>query len=808
MKYICIVLFFIPISTYCQFKLSGTVSDLTGKPYIDMEVRIEQMAISRFTDSKGFFEFIEIPIGEYAVSFDYEFDKEYRKVVIFNRDEVYNIELARRINFDEVTIVNSKLQSFASPGTTTINADQIESAQTEKDVPYLLEKLSSVQIQSDAGNGVGYTDIRIRGIDPQHIQFNLNGIPLNDAESSRTYLVDIPDILSNTEKIFVHTGYVPGRSGPGAFGASVDMFTNKLFFKPFAKIKLGIADFNTTSYVLQANSGLFEDAYNIEVKISGLKSNGFIERSSSNLKSFSLSLVKIKPTYNLRFNILNGKETTGQAWNGLPFSYFPIDSLYRYNSAGTEKEDQAYDNEIDHYSQTHFQTFYNHTFSDYTFNFTGNYTRGIGYYENYKADNLLADYKLSNKDTLISDLIRQKWLNNHFIYTYAGLERSWKFGLQGSLGIGYSKYLGDHFGEVIWTKLTNVEGLDKLYYENQGVKDEFSTMIKFNQKWNPKLNTTLDLQARMVSYKIMGSDDVYGDVNLRQNSFLISPKFLINYAVNDKLVIELANSYYQREPYREDILNNPLVKDEQLYSLDFSSSYRLNNLTLGLRLYQMNYYNYLSISGKLSDTGDPLRVNIPQAVRQGVEISSEINFLDRVNLYWNFNLLRNSALDYIKNVPVYDGDDLLYYDSTRFDNIDLAFSPHMIHSFGLIAYLLGKEEKNFSITAQWHSKWVGAQFLDISENPEAKLPSYLSSNAKLQLHKKLKNISIESYLQINNVLNQRYSSHGWFSSFKQIGLVEPSSDPYLGAGSNGFQYYKGLYPQALRYLSFGLDLVF
>ncbi|MEO6190269.1 MAG: TonB-dependent receptor, partial [Saprospiraceae bacterium] len=703
----------------------------------------------------------------------------------------------------------SRINEKSAISNQVIQSAELEENQTEKDLPYLLEKLSSVQVQSDAGNGVGYTDIRIRGIDPQQIQFNLNGVPVNDAESSRTYLVDLPDIVNSTDQINVSSGFVTGRSGPGAFGAAIDLFTNTLHFKSFAKIKTRFASYATSAYSLQVNSGLFEDAYNLEVRLSGLKSNGFVDRASSNLKSFSICAVKIKPTYSLRLNLFNGKEITGQSWNGLPFTYFDNDSLFRYNIAGTEKPNTPYDNEVDRYTQTHTQFFYNQIIGKFNLQYTANYTRGIGYYENYKANQNLADFMLLHKDTMTSDIIRQKWLSNHFIFNSIGLERNWNSRLSSYLVFGYSKYIGEHYGKAIWSPLTNVEGLFDNYYLNTGKKSEFSFIARLNKIWNAKLSSLFDLQARKINYGISGTDDIYGSLKVNNKTFLFSPKILLAYEHSKALQFDLSSSYYQREPYREDLLTNVDLKNEQLYAFDFGLKYLKFPLSFKCNFYSMNYFNYLTLNGKLNDTGDPLRINVPKASRQGVELNIEYSFLNKIKLFWSANFSSNKVYNYEKNIAVYTPEfTLIRYEVKNYKSVDLAFSPSMIQSLGLSYIVLNQKQNKSKLEVSLFSKWVGSQFLDISEMETSKLPAYFILNSRIAYQKKFNWLKLESFFQINNLLNTRFSSHGWYSNYKVEGAYELGSNPYEGSIENNNFFNKGLYPQALRNLSFGLDFIF
>ncbi|NOT36165.1 MAG: TonB-dependent receptor plug domain-containing protein [Saprospiraceae bacterium] len=805
MKYIFFFLFIFSLNSHSQSILRGFVKDSSNSPYIDLEVYISQLNLKTFTDETGYYQFASIPEGEYAISFDYGYDKEYRKIVIEKVKTEYNIILERRINFNEVTILQSRIIGNPLNSSHALNDKEISTRITEKDIPYILESLPNAQVQSDAGNGVGYTEFRIRGIDPQHIQYSLNGIPLNDAESSRTYLVDIPDIANSTDQLTVYSGYVPGRSGNGAFGASVDLFTNKLYFKPFANIKTRFGSFNTSGFSLHANTGLIEDKFNVEIRISGQKSDGFIERSGSRLKSFALSGTKIKKNYSLSFNIFNGKEITQQAWNGLPFKYFEVDSLYRYNSAGRERPGDPYNDETDNYNQTHVQFFYNHTLGSYNLNFTGNYTSGKGFFENYKADQLLSDYALIHSDTFRSDIVRQKWLDNDFYYSYLGIDREWNKKWKASMGFSYSKYVGNHFGQAIWSPLTMVENIGASYYFNEGIKNEFSGLLKVSFHPVSNLQLGLDGQFRNIQYTIRGNSKQFDTLNIENRNNLFSPKLFTRWIINNKFTTDLSISYFEREPNRQDLLTNNKLSKEKLLCLDAGISYLAGKKSIiKLNAYNMSYFNYLALNGELNDTGDPLRINIPNARRTGIELSSIIKEWEKFSLHYSLALSENISNDYTKLIPEYKNDSI-HYIRVNASKVNLAFSPQFIQSIGAQFYAFGNNTSKHAIVLGLQHKYVDSQNLDLSNSNFASIPSYNTIQLRIHYNFNSKVVKGLVYFQINNVINTRYSSHGWLSSYYSESA--PTNDPYT-AYDNNIVYLKSLYPQALRHYSMGVDILF
>lgn len=787
------------------------MKDQEGQPFVQLEVRLEQAGKSVFTDASGFYLFDNVPAGDYAVSFDYKYDKEYRKVTVREGIlNVFSVLLTRRIDFEEVTIISGLNSAQHSINDQKLSQHEIRSLQTEKDIPDILQRWASVQTQSDAGNGVGYTDIRVRGIDPQHIQYNLNGIPVNDAESSRCYLVDLPDMLSSASSITLHEGYVPGRSGPGAFGAAVDLFTNELQFNSQARVAYRMGSYNTRSLTLQANSGLFEDAYNLEIRLSRVSSDGFIDRSSSKLGSLALSAVKIKPKYSIRFNLFTGNELTGQAWNGLPYQYFKIDSLYRYNPAGTSKPGEPYNNEVDDYHQTHAQFFYKHTIKNFLFHFSSNYTRGLGYYENYLAQQTLAQYNLNHKDTATSDLIRRKWLNNHYLFGNIGLDREWRNGSQFSFSSSWSYYQGAHYGEIIWSELSNVDGLFRRYYDNTGKKSEWCNILRTYRSWTKYTGTGFDFHVRRVSYRILGNDDVYDSVDVLAQRWLFNPKIIQRFQWK-KFQASGSLSWYEREPYREDLLSDVHLKKEKLLCSDFSIYYKDYHCSAGLSFYRMDYRDYLALSGKLSVTGDPLHVNVPGAVREGIQLSFKYDWRNKIRVHWNTNISRNTIKEFERNWPIYNEQyEITGFGSSKLNNVPLAYSPQLLMAAGSEIWLIGNNgsRSGQELILSLFSKYTGSQYLDISGASTSLLPQFTTVQLRLQYTITRKLFGIMAYLQVNNIFDRRYAAYGWYIPYAVNGHTDVSTNPYEGKESAELFFAKGLFPQAPRHWSGGLEIRF
>lgn len=800
----------LPIFSFAQWKVSGYILDEANLPYQHIEIRITQLNLTVFTDQKGFYLFDSIPSGSYALSIDYGYDTEYRKIDVLSQNVNFSVVLERRINFDEIVVYGDKWHQQQAVSQISLNEKAIRDLDQTKDLPYTLNALPSAQVQSDAGNGLGYTGIRLRGVDPTHIQINLNGIPMNDAESSIAYFVDIPDILASTDELSVSTGFVPSRNGPGAFGASIDLFLNKLYFKPFALVSTGFGDYHTRKFSVNLNTGLFEDAYNIEFRYSRLDSDGFIDRSKSKLRSLFLSMAKIKKNYSIRCNVIHGTEVTGQAWFGLPIQYVVIDSLYTYNSAGQEKGDAPYENENDDYKQTHVQLFYNHILNKKSnFSLSSQYTYGNGYYENYKADKTLREFGLTHPDTSSADIIRLKWLTNHFLFMNASIETGWNKYFSSQVSLSYSHYQGYHFGQAIWAHLTQVKGLGSNYYDNTGKKDELNWSGKLNYKLNSRFTVNGELQTRFISYQIDGLDDVYGTIHRNFNAWLWNPKLLAHYKLNSKIETSFSTSFYQREPYREDLLSNVDVKKEQLLDLELGIKLQHQKSLLILNSYVMEYRNQLAYNGGLNDTGEPLRINVPKSFRRGVELLAHLDVFKYLQLDLNGNLSINKVSHYVEELPVYNANyELVNQELVEHDNVDLSYSPNRILFFQIKIPLLFSNHKIEILSLVFNQKWVGSQYLNLANYSDSRLPEYSYSSCRLNFNLPFKYAKWSSYFQISNLANTRFSTHGWSTRFKSTELINVGSDPYLSSTSSDYNAYKGVFPQALRHWNLGISIQF
>ncbi|MEO6253351.1 MAG: TonB-dependent receptor plug domain-containing protein, partial [Ferruginibacter sp.] len=408
----------------------------------------------------------------------------------------------------------------------------IEKNNLGQDLPFLLDQTPSVVVNSDAGNGVGYTGIRIRGTDAARINVTLNGIPYNDAESQGTFFVDLPDIASSANSIQVQRGVGTSSNGAGAFGGTINLFTNELNKKFYASTNNSVGSFNTFKNNIQFGSGMIGKYFTVDGRLSLLSSDGYIDRARSDLKSFYLSTAVVNENNSLRLNVFSGKEKTYQAWNGV--AEYLLKTERTNNPSGTERPGEPYDNETDNYTQTHYQLFYNHKFNSYwKGNIAAFLTRGKGYYEQYKAQESLADYGLPNYNngtTVITEtnLVRQLWLDNYFYGTIFSMQYQ-KNKTQLIVGGGYNAYVGKHYGILKWAEVQAAVPMDHRWYDLTAFKKDFSIYNKWTQQWNSNWQSFVDVQLRNIDYRIHGFRNNPG-LEIKENYTFLNPKLGITYS--------------------------------------------------------------------------------------------------------------------------------------------------------------------------------------------------------------------------------------------------------------------------------------
>lgn len=629
-----------------------------------------------------------------------------------------------------------------------------------QDLPILLNQTPSAVVNSDAGTGVGYTGIRIRGTDASRINVTLNGIPYNDAESQGTFFVDLPDFASSVNSIQVQRGVGTSSNGAGAFGASINLSTNEVNRKHYAELSNSYGSFNTLKNTFQFGSGIFAKHFIVEGRLSRISSDGYIERAKSNLRSFYFSTAYVDEKNSLRLNIFSGKEKTYQAWNGVPENLLATNR--RFNSLGTEKAGTPYDNQTDNYIQTHYQLFYNHKFNSYwKGNIASFITKGKGYYEEYKGDATLADYGLPDYTTgtttiTSTDLVRRLWLDNVFYGSIFSLQHH-KKNTDFTVGGGWNSYDGKHFGEITWAKVQAAVPVDYRWYNLTAHKKDLSLYSKWTQQLNSNFQSYVDVQFRHIDYNIYGFKNNPA-LLIKNNYNFLNPKLGITYNKNSW---QLYASYAlaQHEPNRDDFEagQTQQPKPELLNDFEAGIEKKKSNYSFGINLYYMKYKDQLILTGKINDVGAYTRTNIPNSYRAGIEVQGKYIFCKYLNIAANATFSQNKIKNFTEYLDDYDngGQKSNFYAST-----DIAFSANAIAGGTVTITPVKNAEINLI------SKYVGRQYLDNTSKKSRSLNPYYTQDIRLSYlleGKVLKATSI--IVQLNNVFSKKYEPNGYSFSY-------------------------------------------
>ena len=700
------------------------------------------------------------------------------------------------IQLDEVLVRATRVEEDAPFTQSYVKKEEIEARNLGQDLPVLLNFLPNVVTTSDAGNGIGYTGIRVRGSDATRVNVTINGIPLNDSESHGTFWVNLPDFASSTQSVQLQRGVGSSTNGPGAFGASLSLSTDGIREQAFADVNFSAGSFNTFKANTIFGTGILneEGKYRSEFsgRVSTIQSDGYIDRASTDLKSLFLSATIFNDRTMFKALAFGGHEVTYQAWYGIDGETLENDR--RYNPAGEIYDDAGnltgfYDNQVDDYRQDHYQLHINHDFGNqWTGNLAFHYTYGRGFYEEYQNDADFGTYgfepiEIEGEIIESTDLVRRKWLDNDFYGTTFSVIKDFdKLNL--IVGGAFSKYDGDHFGEVKWAQYGS-RRIDQRFYENTGLKTDFNLYAKADYSIDDNWRIFGDLQYRWVDYEVEGVDE--GPLLLGfedQNSFF-NPKLGVSY-FKDASQFYFSYARGNKEPKRADYLANPGVRPERLDDFELGWKYNRQNLAIRTNLYYMFYNDQLVLTGELDDVGNPIADNIGQSYRLGLEVDAAFRFSKKITWQPNFAVSMNKNID-----KVFEFDGVL----TDFGNTDLAYSP----SFIAASNLNYEPIRNFRVS--WLSKYVGEQYMSNIEHPDSRLDAYFVNDLQLSYEinggKLLKSVVFSGLL--NNFLSARYVSNGYFFTYDDTWSVPGEVTTITGAG---------YYPQAEINFLLGVSLRF
>jgi iron complex outermembrane receptor protein len=800
MKCLLTLLIFSSVSVVnSQCTLKGKVTDLDGTPLFGVSISLKNSFLQTETDGSGSFALVNVT----DMSWEIKCEKAGYETRIFTLtqndanqpcNQLLEVKLEKAVRTIEEVQVSAVRAGNKSPTSyTNLTKEELNERNYGQDLPYLLEQTPSAVVTSDAGTGIGYTGVRIRGVDPTRTNVTINGIPINDAESHAVYWVNMPDFASSTESVQVQRGVGTSTNGAAAFGASINIKSDNISTEPYAELDNSFGSFNTLRNTLRIGTGLINNRLAMDARLSSIRSDGYVDRANAKLQSLFLSGSWIGKKSLLKATVFSGQERTYQAWYGVPQAklsgnpdsllahfynnYYPgglyqsaDDSVNLFDSDNRTYNYYRYKNEVDQYRQDHYQLHFNHSFANFfQLNAAAHYTRGRGYYEQFRQNE---DFSIYGLDTLFigqdtvtqTDIIRRRWLDNHF---YGGLfsilfQPCRHFNL--TAGGGYNRYDGDHFGEVMWAAFASQSQIEDRYYENNALKNEWNGFLKaFTavKKWS----FYADLQLRRIGYSYLGLDQSFGQLVPLEQSVaftFFNPKAGIKYDLNARSHFYASYAVGNREPVRDDFIQssqNSRPKAENLQNLETGFRFNSSKAFVNATGYLMYYRNQLILTGEINDVGAYNRTNVDRSYRAGIELEGGYKITQELSISGNATFSSNkivSFTEYIDNYDNYDANGNMIQTIVEHENTDIAFSPNWIAA-GTIQYNPIKK-----LVISLTTKYVGEQYLDNTSNDHRKLDDYWLLNAQTSYAFSLGSIrELRIGLQINNLLNRMYTNNGY-----------------------------------------------
>ena len=793
-----ILLLFITFTSIAQNNFVGRVTDSSGEPIVGANILIEESNLITYTDEKGKFYLnsnstnIDIQVSHVGyLTKEIEFSNPNQEINIVLDDGI--------ILKDEIKVISTRAKYNSPFAFTNISKSFIEKNNSGKDIPFLINSTPSTYSTSDAGNGIGYTGVRIRGSDATRINVTINGIPYNDSESHGVFWVNVSDLASSANSIQVQRGVGSSTNGGGAFGGTVSIKTGKASEDFKLKYSSSAGSYKSFKNTLELNSGLIKNKINMNLRLSKINSDGYVDRATSDLKSYYASASYYSDKTSIDLINFSGKERTYQSWWGTPEGRINNDinemnNVIANNGYSDEQADNllnsgrtfnyyTYDNQTDNYQQDHYQMHFNHDISNTAnLHLALHYTYGRGYYEEFREDDNLSNYYdfLENKSL---DLVRRRWLSNHFYgLTYSFSKKFDKSEI--NIGGALNEYDADHFGEIIQPQLM----VSEPYYFSKSFKKDGNIFIKYNLNITESAELFTDMQLRGYSHKMKGNDNDKSIIDVDKNNVFFNPKVGLTKSLNDKVILYGSVAVANREPIRSDYIDSKIEpKHESLVNIELGKGFNYNIGSFNTNLYLMEYNNQLITTGEVNDVGAYIRENVKKSRRFGVEFTNVLNSKD---FYVNSSLSLSRNLVYNFNETLYDyGADFSQYNiiENKYVITDLAFSPGVL----LNNHFEWKANKFLSFIL--NSKYVGKQYLDNTSNEKRVLKDFLINDFKIQTNltnNVLNNLFFK--IEINNIFNVKYSSNGYTFGY------------YGGMDYEVRENY--FYPQATRNIMFSISI--
>jgi len=800
-----------------QHTIKGKVLDENGDALYGAAVVIQNSSQGKTTDKSGSFAFENLTQKSYTLNVSFIGYKSEMLQISVDKDIIVKLQ-SKSVSMNEVMVTSLRATDKSPVAYTNLDKKTLSKSNLGQDIPYLLSQTPSFVASSDAGTGIGYTNFRIRGTDASRINVTINGIPYNDADEQGAYWVDLPDFTSSLESVQVQRGVGTSTNGAGAFGANISMQTDNYAQKASGEASLSVGSFNSLKETVKSSSGLINGHWAIDTRLSSVKSDGYIDRGWVDMKSYFVQAGYYSEKTTVKFLTFGGTEKTYHAWDGIDSYTLPILEYPRtYNPCGYIGDDANgnplfYKNQTDNYIQTNYQLLGIHVFSsELSLNAGLHYTRGDGYYEEYKKNvpwspvNLIEYYLtpfVSNGQTVTqSDLVRQKKMGNDF----AGGVFSFNYQknkLSAQLGGALNGYWGKHWGEVIWVKnyigdlLPNSE-----YYRSSVTKWDRNIYLKANYELLPKLNVYADFQYRRVTYQLHGTNDQWDDtingsqggmqiLNIDKKYDFFNPKAGLFYRPNQNNDLFASFAVANREPTRTNYTDGSAStwpKPETLYDTELGYKFHNNKFSIGANAYFMYYHDQLILTGKINDIGEALTENIAKSFRSGIELVGSVKPISWLRWDYSATFSYNRIADFTETVNVVDENWIPTGEcvSKLYHNTPIGFSPDLLAN-SMITFTKG----NFEVGLQ--SVYVGKQFVDNTGNAERRLSDYFVNNLRLSYSLPVKGIrAIDFTLLVNNLFNEMYISNAWSSPYISQNTVNPIYDQTTPVDN-----YFGCFPQA------------
>lgn len=759
-----------------DYTIEGKVTD-KGKALSGVSVYAKSTNYGTVSDANGDYQ-LKVSPGTYTLIFNFGNRREFKVNVDSNQRLDVDMSKAEEA-LDEVLVQAFRVNADSPITHSNFSKKEIEERNLGQDIPILLNVLPSVVSTTDAGNGVGYTSIRVRGSDASRVNVTLNGIPFNDQESQGSFWVNLPDFASSTENIQLQRGVGTSTNGSGAFGASLNILTEAKNDEPSAELSNSFGSFNTRRHTVEFGTGLLEDKFTFSGRLSQIKSDGYIDRASSDLKSYFLQGTFKDGNTFIKALTFGGNNVTYQAWYGVDRQTLETDRTFNPSGQYTDENGQTqfYDNEVDNYKQDHYQLHWNQRLNqNWSTNVSLNYTYGRGYFEQYEENADLAFHEIGpvtvgNATIEESDLIRRRWLDNDY-YVINGTATYTDSQLEFTSGLFYSYYTNDHFGEVIWSRFAGDSEIRDNYYFGTGTKQEFTAFSKATLKVDDRLSLFGDLQGRFVNYETTGLTSDKENLLVDENFNFFNPKAGATFELNADQQLYASYGKARREPRRRDFENgitNPEVLD------DFELGWRvdLGNSSINTNAYYMYYKDQMVLTGAIDDVGAPIRETSGESYRLGLEIDADIKINRLFSARPNLTLSRNKNIDFRANL---DGQ------IRDLGETNISFSPEIIAANQLIYH--PSEEFQVNLI----SKFVGEQYMGNIDSEVSLLDSFFTNDINIVYEWKdaplFKSVVFTGL--VNNVFDVKYESNGYFFFF----------DTQNDAGQVQTVEGAGFYPQA------------